>query len=1008
MNLDQSQSENQPQQKQVESTLRQSEQRFRLAVDNSPDVFVIYDANLRLQFVNAEGLRRSGIAGEDLIGRTDVEIFPPEITNNYLPLLHRALETRSPQTAEIEFNLPSVGQYNLVVSYLPLLDDQGEVYQILGITHDISDRKQIEQRFQHDHDELERQIEERTAALLNANALLKEEIYERTRTEVSLKLQTKRERLVAEIAQHIRQSLNLDEILQTTVEEVQRFLQVDRVLIYRLWADGTGSAITEAVLSDYPAVLGQSFPAEVFPPEIHKAYAMGKIRAIPNIEQFDVSPCLVEFVSQFGVKAKLVVPILQGKNLWGLLIAHHCASTRRWQQWEIELLQQLATQAGIAIQQSELYQQARQDLLERQRIEGALRQSEERYRAIVEDQTELIARFQADGQLTFVNEAFCRYFGLRKETLMGQSWLPLVWAADRAQVLQSLQSLNAETPMVTLENRVLVGEDVRWMQWISRVIVDDRNRPIEWQAVGRDITVAKQLEAERQQAERKILEQAALLDITTDAIIVQNLQNQILFWNKGAERLYGWLATEAIGQPVQRLFYQEVLPTLARVTKITLQQRHWQGELHHQTKAGQEIIVSSRWTVVCDADGEPQSILTVDTDITEKKRLEAQFLQMQRLESLGSLAKGIAHDFNNLLTPILATAQLLPLKLPTLDDQSRTLLQLIESNARRGADLAKQILSFASAGEGKPSLIQIKHLLLEVEQVVQQTFPPAIQIYTHVPEGLWTVAADAMALYQALINLCLNARNAMPEGGSLTLSAANQLIDRPYLEMKGDIQAGSYLMITVTDTGSGIPSDILSGLMDACLTTHPSAQSAGLGLLTVMTIVNNHGGFVRVQSAPEQGTQFKVYLPASIGTSLQLEADLTKLSGQGELILVVDDKTAICEITKATLEAYQYRVLMAHDGIEAIALYAEHNAEIRAVLLDLLMPPIDGHTAFLTMQRLNSQIPIIIMSGLTNQETIAKMGHPQFLPKPFSTQELLSSLSEALATKQNINYQPFA
>jgi PAS domain S-box-containing protein len=283
---------------------------------------------------------------------------------------------------------------------------------------------------------------------------------------------------------------------------------------------------------------------------------------------------------------------------------------------------------------------------------------------------------------------------------------------------------------------------------------------------GRDIT-------DRKQAEEKISEQAALLDLTTDAIIVRDLNQRILFWNKGAEKIYGWKASEVLGQNVRSLLSREVSSEAESAYSTVLEKGEWQGELHQITQTEKEVITASRWTLVRDEVGNSKFILSVDTDITDKKLLESQFLRAQRLESLGTLASGIAHDMNNILTPILGASQLLPLKINNPNRMTQQLLQMLQENAKRGADLVKQILAFARGEELEQTQIQIALILKEVVKVARQTFPKSIEINLNLTNELWLVSGDATQLHQVLMNLFINARDAMPEGGNLTVTAEN-------------------------------------------------------------------------------------------------------------------------------------------------------------------------------------------------------------------------------------------
>jgi hypothetical protein len=502
---------------------------------------------------------------------------------------------------------------------------------------------------------------------------------------------------------------------------------------------------------------------------------------------------------------------------------------------------------------------------------------------------------------------------------------------------------------------------------------------------------------ERKQAEQKIREQAALLDVATDAILVQDLENQILFWNKGAERLYGWKSVDALGQNAWELLYRKSSPKLKQIQKTFDEKGEWQGELHQLTKDGKKIIVASRWTLVRDVEEKPKSILVVNTDITQKKQLEAQFLRAQRMESIGTLAGGIAHDLNNVLAPILMTAQLLETQLH--DEQSKRLLPILVTNAKRGAALVKQVLSFARGLESKCTTLQVKHLISEIKQIVQETFPKSIEIYTNIRQDLGTVSGDATQLHQVLINLCVNARDAMPHGGILSIFAENLFIDENYARLNFDAKVGSYIVVTVADTGNGIPAEILDRIFEPFFTTKEIGKGTGLGLSTVLGIVKSHGGFVNVSSEVGRGTQFKVYLPVAEAAQTEPVEDLELPKGHGELILVVDDEPAIRDITKTSLQTYNYRTLTASDGIEAVALYVEHQEEISVVLTDMMMPSMDGPTTIRTLQKINPQVKIIAVSGLAPNEKLTKAvgaGVKTFLSKPYTVKELLTTLQSVL------------
>ncbi|MGG6238365.1 response regulator [Nodosilinea sp. AN01ver1] len=519
---------------------------------------------------------------------------------------------------------------------------------------------------------------------------------------------------------------------------------------------------------------------------------------------------------------------------------------------------------------------------------------------------------------------------------------------------------------------------------------------------------------ERKRAEQKIREQAALLDIATDAILVRDVQNQILFWNKGAERLYGWTSAEALGQKTTDLLY--TLDDLDRVQPAQQQlmlENEWQGELNQVTKTGQKIMVESRWSLVRDDDDQPQFILIVSTDITAKKQLEAQFFRAQRMESIGTLASGIAHDLNNILTPVLTTAQLLQMKPSNLDERSLHMLQVLETNARRGAEIIKQVLSFARGAEGNDTVLQVGHLIREIQQIIRETFPKSIELEVDVPGELWTISGNPTQIHQVLMNLCVNARDAMPQGGKLEITAENLTLDENYVRTNLDARVGKYIAITVADTGCGIAPELLDRIFEPFFTSKDIGSGTGLGLSTALGIIKSHRGFITVMSSPEssaaasgvseRGTQFKIFLPAVVATHRSDIGPSEALVGNQELILVVDDEAPVCEVTKASLEAYNYRVLTACDGLDAIALYAQHQNDIQLVILDMMMPSLDGATTFRVLQKINPQVQAIAVSGLPYHNakltSVASLKIQGFLAKPYTIEELVKVVHTALQTE---------
>ncbi|WP_395737475.1 PAS domain S-box protein [Prosthecobacter sp.] len=504
---------------------------------------------------------------------------------------------------------------------------------------------------------------------------------------------------------------------------------------------------------------------------------------------------------------------------------------------------------------------------------------------------------------------------------------------------------------------------------------------------------------ERRQVEEMLRQQASLLDKANDAILVRDLDHNITYWNKSAEKLYGWSVEEAHGRKVFELLYQDAAQ-FDEGTRRVLEVGEWAGEIQQVTKAGAKLIVEGRWTLVRDAEGRPKCILAINTNVTEQKRLEDQFLRSQRMESIGTLAGGIAHDLNNVLTPIMMSVDLLNLRIK--DAACRETLDTIALSARRGADMLNQVLSFARGMEGQKTPMLLGRLLQDLARIVGDTFPKNIQLRVKNAlheEGV--VTGDSTQLHQVLLNLCVNARDAMPAGGTLTISAEHLLIDAQYAAMNIEAREGPHIMISVEDDGVGIDPEVLPKIFDPFFTTKAIGKGTGLGLSTSLAIMKSHGGFFRVYSEPGHGSCFRIYLPTRPEhlPSQRVAEEPVLPRGNEELVLLVDDEAAVREITRQTLEAYGYRVLVAADGAEAVSLYARHQNEVAIVLTDMRMPVMDGSTTIQVLMKMNPEVCIIAASGINSNNSAAKAagnGVRQFLPKPYTAETILRALRQAL------------
>ncbi|MDM9380335.1 PAS domain S-box protein [Chlorogloeopsis sp. ULAP01] len=824
---------------------------------------------------------------------------------------------------------------------------------------------------------------------LNLDIVLqKSQLYEKTQALLQ------KEQALKQVIQSIRNSLDLETIFATAVREIAPLLGAERVHIVQylperqLWLNVMDYCQTP----ELPSALGLEIP------DVGNEIA-ARLKRLEVVQIEDSSTCSDEINRSYAQTypgAWLLVPLHFGSSIWGSLGLVRNKQPLSWQPEEVELILAVADQLAIAIQQSILLLQLQAELTERQQIETALQQKQYFLHRILETTPDIIYVYDLVEQRNiYINRQIWEILGYTSHQIqsMGETVLPtLVHPDDMPRVtehLKSFLSLN-EGEATEIEYRMKHAHgEWRWLS--SRETVFTKNAdgvPVQILGAASDIT-------KRKQADEQICEQAALLDIATDAIVIQDLENKILFWNKSAERIYGWQAQEALGKNANQLLYKQKSLQLKEALDQVNLVGEWYGELYQLGKDGKEIIVASHWTLVRDQQGTPKSILTVNSNITQKKQLEAQFLRAQRLDSLGTLASGIAHDLNNILTPMLMSAQLLQMKIS--DEQHQPLIQTLTNNTQRGAALVKQVLSFARGVEGKRTILQLQHLILEIKQFAQQTFPKHIEFSIEIASNLWTISGNATQLHQMLMNLIINARDAMSNGGILSITAENFYVDETYAKMNLDASVGPHIVINVQDTGIGMPPEILDKIFEPFFTTKEVGQGTGLGLSSVLGIIKSHDGFINVYSTVGKGTQFQVFLKAVVQKPTQQTTETELLAGNGELILVVDDEIEILEITKTTLLRYNYRVLTAKNGIEAIDIYIQNRGAISAILVDMMMPIMDGLTTIRTLQKINPLVKVISSSGLSESKQLCQVcGTTTFLLKPYSIKQLLEVLHNTI------------
>ena len=500
----------------------------------------------------------------------------------------------------------------------------------------------------------------------------------------------------------------------------------------------------------------------------------------------------------------------------------------------------------------------------------------------------------------------------------------------------------------------------------------------------------------RRRYESRIREQAALIDKAHDAILVADLRGKIVYANPSAEKLYGWASGELRRDGASEELFSADVDSAKTARAKSIEVGEWNGELKLQTKSGRIVIVASRWTLIRDAAGKPKSLLQLSSDITDQKQLEQQFLRTQRMNTIGTLAGGMAHDLNNALAPILMGTQLLRRR--STDDEVRSLLTLMETNTQRGADMVRQILLFARGRGGEFEPLRLGALIKELEKMVRETFARNIALETFIPADLWTVRGNSTQIHQVLMNLCVNARDAMPAGGKLTIAGDNVQVTAEEAAQLSDVTPGKFVCLMVSDTGTGMSPEVRAKIFEPFFTTKSESKGTGIGLATVQRIVKAHGGFLRVESQLGEGASFEFYVPCAFEVeSVQKVAILDAPRGNNELLLLADDEQAIRDLMAMELRSSGYRVVTAANGAEAVSLFRQHADDVRLFITDSSMPVMDGLQAVKELRAERKELPVIFTSGQAEDFSETDV---MVLNKPFAVDELLVAISAKLRDKR--------
>ncbi|HEX2855061.1 MAG TPA: PAS domain S-box protein [Opitutaceae bacterium] len=637
----------------------------------------------------------------------------------------------------------------------------------------------------------------------------------------------------------------------------------------------------------------------------------------------------------------------------------------------------------------------------RKHAEQALQESEQRFKQLAEHSSEIFwFASVTPGQILYVSPAVERIWGIPAERFYGEPrlWGSAIHADDRSRVEAAYKAwVEGRAKRFEEEYRVVRPDgSFSWILDSGTLIRDREGKIYRLSGIAKDIT-------SRRLAEEQLREQAALLDKARDAIIATDLNHRVSYWNASAEHIYGWPAIEVFGRNLSELDLGYLPARFEAARAQVLSSGEWRGDFSLRSKQGATLQVESTWSLVRDSEGHPRSILMIDTDVTEKKKLESQLLRADRMDSIGMLAGGVAHDLNNVLAPILMAADLL--RLGSRDPADGRLLENIERSALHGTALVRQLLTFARGGEGERAEVKLGPLVEDVQKLLRQSLPRNIELRIDCAGVNRSIHADATQIKQVILNLALNARDAMPQGGRLEIGAADAMVDEASARLHPGAEPGPHVCVAVRDTGTGMPPALLAKIFDPFFTTKGIGKGTGLGLSTVLGIVKGHGGFLKVESEMGRGTEFQLYFPVLLQPPVipARPADPLAVVGHGELILLVDDEPAMCDTLRLVLERTGYRVAVANGAEAALVEFERRRDAIAAVITDIVMPGMPGTNLIARLRGRAPQLRIIAMSGslASNQQELLKSLRPsiEFLEKPISSGTLLSTLQRVLAAR---------
>ncbi len=639
------------------------------------------------------------------------------------------------------------------------------------------------------------------------------------------------------------------------------------------------------------------------------------------------------------------------------------------------------------------------DVTERKRGEEALRESEERYRSLF--QNNHAAMLLVDPETAYIvdaNPAACSFYGWGHEELTSKKVFDINTLPEE-QIFQEIERAKSEQSQhFFFRHRLARGEIVDVEVFSGPITLNGKKLLY---SIVHDITERKKaIEALRDSEEKY----RTALEANPDPVVVYDIEGKVVYFNPAFTRVFGWSLGERLGKKMDLFVAEENWPETKMMIERVLAGESFSGiESRRYTKAGKIIPVSISGAVLRDMDGDPVGSVINLRDISEQKKLESQLQHAQKMEAVGTLAGGIAHDFNNLLQAIQGYTELLLMRKKEGEPGFRELREVIRAS-KRGAELTKQLLTFSRKVESKKMPLDLNQEVGELRQLLERTLPKMIEVEFNLDPDLRTINADSSQLKQVLMNLAVNAKDAMPEGGKLVVETQNITLDQEFCKKYAEVKPGDYVLLSMSDTGHGMEKETLEHIFDPFYTTKEVGKGTGLGLAIVYGIVKNHEGYVMCYSRPGSGASFTIYLPASQAATEHLEVVESLESkplamGGHETILLVDDEEFIRELGVDVLGQAGYKVLTARNGEQALEVYRREQAQIDLIILDLIMPGMGGRKCLEELLKIGSQTRVLIASGYSpdaSTKGALETGAAGFINKPYDTKQLLELVRKIL------------